>query len=219
MDIKALGLIEVIGYLGAIEAADSALKAANVELIGCEKIKGGIVTVKITGDVGAVQSAVDAGAKASEKLQVFRHSHVIPRLHEDTLKILLKDKKDSEDKNGHIDMADNSYKDSFKEELEEIKSLDKEDTLTTEAVVNKATPEEVNKAEIILTSKDETDMKDSSNNIDKIPSIEELKDLKVKDLRRLASKLKISSMTNKQIKFAKKDMLIEKISDFLKEES
>ncbi|MEW8956550.1 BMC domain-containing protein [Clostridium sp.] len=214
MDIEALGLIEVKGYLGAIEAADAALKAANVELIGCEKIKGGIVTVKITGDVGAVQSAVDAGAKASERLQVFLHSHVIPRLHEDTVKILLEDKKECE-----IDITENNSKDSFKEESKEEQSLEKEETLTTEAVVNNATPEEVTKEEIILTTKDETDIKDSLNNVDRIPSIEELKDLKVKDLRRLASKLKISSMTNKQIKFAKKDMLIEKITDFLKEES
>lgn len=216
MDIGALGLIEVKGYLGAIEAADAALKAANVELIGCEKIKGGIVTVKITGDVGAVQSAVDAGAKASERLQVFLHSHVIPRLHEDAFKILLEDKKEKE---CEIDITENNSKDSFKEESKEEQSLEKEETLTTEAVVNNATPEEVTKEEIILTTKDEIDIKDSLNNVDRIPSIEELKDLKVKDLRRLASKLKISSMTNKQIKFAKKDMLIEKITDFLKEES
>ncbi|MDS1002320.1 BMC domain-containing protein [Clostridium sporogenes] len=217
MDIKALGLIEVRGYLGAIEAADSALKAASVELIGCEKIKGGIVTVKITGDVGAVQAAVEAGAKTSQKLKVFRHSHVIPRLHEDTLKILLKDKKDI-DEDRHIDMIKNEFKYPLKGELDE-QSLEKKETLNIDDVVKKTTPEKANKAKDTLISKEEKDSKNSLNDIGRIPSIEELKDLRVKDLRRLASKLKISSMTNKQIKFAKKDMLIENITDFLKEES
>ncbi|OOO63433.1 hypothetical protein BS638_03930 [Clostridium tepidum] len=215
--MKALGLIEVRGYLGAIEAADSALKAANVELIGCEKIKGGIVTVKITGDVGAVQAAVEAGAKTSQKLNVFRYSHVIPRLHEDTLKLLLKDKKNI-DKDSHIDMTKNEFKSNLKEELDE-QSLEKKETLNTESVVDKTTSKKTNKVKDTLTSKEEKDSKNSLNDIGRIPSIEELKDLKVKDLRRLASKLKISSMTNKQIKFAKKDVLIKNITDFLKEES
>lgn len=61
MPNEALGLIEVTGFLGAVVAADTCLKAANVELIRCEVIKGGLTTVELTGDVGAVNAAVEAG--------------------------------------------------------------------------------------------------------------------------------------------------------------
>ncbi|WP_068536174.1 BMC domain-containing protein [Paenibacillus glacialis] len=84
----ALGLVEVRGYLGAIAAADAALKAASVTCIGLEIIKGGLVTVKITGDVGAVQAAVEAGADKATQLNVLLTRHVIARLHEETAAIV-----------------------------------------------------------------------------------------------------------------------------------
>lgn len=79
MNRGALGLIEVYGYLGAIEAADAALKAANVNLIGCEIVRGGLVTVKIEGDVSSVKAAVEAAEVAILKLNVLVTSHVIAR--------------------------------------------------------------------------------------------------------------------------------------------
>ncbi|WP_083835542.1 BMC domain-containing protein [Paenibacillus dendritiformis] len=81
---NALGLVEVRGYLGAIAAADAALKAASVTCIGAEIVKGGLVTVKLSGDVGAVQAAVEAGAEAAKQLNVLLTRHVIARLHEET---------------------------------------------------------------------------------------------------------------------------------------
>lgn len=81
---SALGLVEVRGYLGAIAAADAALKAASVTCIGAEIVKGGLVTVKLSGDVGAVQAAVEAGAEAAKQLNVLLTRHVIARLHEET---------------------------------------------------------------------------------------------------------------------------------------
>ncbi len=85
MTQQALGLIEAVGLPVAIEAADAALKAANVTLIGYEKTKGmGYIVVKLRGDVGAVKAAVEAGvASASRVGKVFSH-HVIPRPHEST---------------------------------------------------------------------------------------------------------------------------------------
>ncbi len=77
--MQALGLIEVIGYPAAIEAADASMKAANVRLGGITKVGSGIVTVQIFGDVGAVKAAVDAGGKAAEKVGKVRATHVIPR--------------------------------------------------------------------------------------------------------------------------------------------
>jgi microcompartment protein CcmL/EutN len=85
----ALGLVEVRGYLGAISAADAALKAASVTCIGLEIIKGGLVTVKITGDVGAVQAAVEAGAETAKQLNVLLTRHVIARMHEETAAIVM----------------------------------------------------------------------------------------------------------------------------------
>lgn len=84
MEYNALGLVEVRGYLGAVAAADAALKAAGVSCIGLEVIKGGLVTVKLSGEVGAVQAAVDAGVEIATQLDVLLTSHVIPRLHEET---------------------------------------------------------------------------------------------------------------------------------------
>lgn len=86
--MKALGLIEVEGYLTAIIASDAALKAANVTLIGIEAVKSGISCVKLTGDVDAVKASVDAGEKAARDKGLLRSAHVIARLHEDTVRLL-----------------------------------------------------------------------------------------------------------------------------------
>ena len=77
--MKALGMIETIGLVGAIEAADTALKTAEVEIVNRHIVKGGIVTVELSGDVGAIKVAVEAGAEAAKRLGVFVSSHVIPR--------------------------------------------------------------------------------------------------------------------------------------------
>lgn len=84
MRYSALGLVEVRGYLGAVAAADAALKAASVSCIGMEIIGGGLVTVKLDGDVGAVQAAASAGAEMAKQLNVLLTRHVIARMHEET---------------------------------------------------------------------------------------------------------------------------------------
>ena len=78
---EALGLIETRGLVGAIEAADTMVKAANVTLISKEEIGGGLVTVMVRGDVGAVQAAVEAGAEAAKVVGELISVHVIPRPH------------------------------------------------------------------------------------------------------------------------------------------
>jgi ethanolamine utilization protein EutM len=84
----ALGLIETRGLVGAVEAADAMVKAANVRLIGHREIGGGLVTVMVRGDVGAVKAATDAGAVAAEKTGQVLSVHVIPRPHEETEDVL-----------------------------------------------------------------------------------------------------------------------------------
>ena len=78
---EALGLIETRGLVGAIEAADTMVKAANVTLVSKEEIGGGLVTVMVRGDVGAVQAAVEAGADAAKVVGELISVHVIPRPH------------------------------------------------------------------------------------------------------------------------------------------
>jgi microcompartment protein CcmL/EutN len=88
MTADALGLIETRGLIGAIEAADAMVKAANVVLVGKEYIGAGYVTVLVRGDVGAVKAATDAGAAAARRVGELVSVHVIPRPHADVERVL-----------------------------------------------------------------------------------------------------------------------------------
>ncbi|WP_409346853.1 ethanolamine utilization microcompartment protein EutM [Paenibacillus sp. MBLB4367] len=89
-EMSALGMVETKGLVGSIEAADAMVKAANVKLIGKVHVGGGLVTVMVRGDVGAVKAATDAGAAAAEKIGELVSVHVIPRPHSDIEFILPK---------------------------------------------------------------------------------------------------------------------------------
>lgn len=89
-EMGALGMIETKGLVGAVEAADAMSKAANVKLIGKVHVGGGLVTVMVRGDVGAVKASVDAGAAAVENIGELVSVHVIPRPHSDIELILPK---------------------------------------------------------------------------------------------------------------------------------
>ncbi|NHM33446.1 BMC domain-containing protein [Bacillus sp. C11] len=88
---KALGMIETRGLIGSIEAADAMIKSADVQLIKQEKIDGGLVTVLVEGDVGAVQAAVEAGKLAAQRVGQLISAHVIPRP-DDEVDIIVKKK-------------------------------------------------------------------------------------------------------------------------------
>ena len=88
MALEALGMVETRGLVAAIEAADAMVKAANVQLIGTEKIGSGLVSVMVRGDVGAVKAAVEAGGAAAARLGEVVATHVIPRPHSDVDKLL-----------------------------------------------------------------------------------------------------------------------------------
>ncbi|MFC5527883.1 ethanolamine utilization microcompartment protein EutM [Cohnella yongneupensis] len=89
-EMSALGMVETKGLVGSIEAADAMVKAANVKLIGKVHVGGGLVTVMVRGDVGAVKAATDAGAAAASKIGELVSVHVIPRPHSDIEYILPK---------------------------------------------------------------------------------------------------------------------------------
>ena len=88
MAYEALGMIETRGLTAAVEAADAMVKAAEVTLIGTEKIGSGLVSVMVRGDVGAVKAAVESGTAAAQRLGEIIATHVIPRPHTDVEKIL-----------------------------------------------------------------------------------------------------------------------------------
>ncbi len=85
---ESIGLIETRGLTAAIEAADAMLKAANVEIVGSEKIGSGLVSVIVKGDVGAVKAATEVGAEAAQRVGELVAVHVIPRPHGDITKLL-----------------------------------------------------------------------------------------------------------------------------------
>lgn len=88
MKYDALGMIETKGLVGSIEAADAMVKAANVYLVGKEHVGGGLVTVMVRGDVGAVKAATDAGAAAAQRVGELISVHVIPRPHTEVESII-----------------------------------------------------------------------------------------------------------------------------------
>ncbi len=90
MQLDALGMIETKGLVGAVEAADAMVKAANVTLIGRVQVGGGLVTVLVRGDVAAVKAATDAGAASAQRVGELVSVHVIPRPHSEVELILPK---------------------------------------------------------------------------------------------------------------------------------
>lgn len=83
---QAVGLIETVGYVAAFAAADAMVKAANVTMVGREQVGAGLVSITVTGDVGAVKAATDAGAEAARQVGEVRSCYVIPRPHADVVK-------------------------------------------------------------------------------------------------------------------------------------
>jgi len=88
MALQALGLIETRGLVAAVQAADAMVKAANVKLVTKQQSGGGLITIIVQGDVGAVKAAVDAGAAAANQIGKVVSAHVIPRPHDGMENIL-----------------------------------------------------------------------------------------------------------------------------------
>ena len=129
--LEALGLIEVVGLVGAIEAADTASKAADVKVIGYELTRGsGMVVVKMVGGVSAVKSAVEAASVAAEKITQIISKHVIARPSDELDKIINAEKEKSDKKVEEVivdevqkEIVDNNENDEVNEILEEIKEI------------------------------------------------------------------------------------------------
>lgn len=191
--MNALGLVETIGYVAAIEALDVCLKSASVEVVGIQKVGQGIVTIEVSGDVGAVKSAVEAAKYAAEKVGILRATHVIPRLHADVHDALFK--------------------------KEDIKSVEEE---TVHEVEEKEIETEVEIKEIediqeeIEIDSVEVEVEEHNDKKDELEK-PNLSNLSVKELKNLAKSLG-SKKTYKELNALKKEELISLVDKFYRED-
>jgi Carbon dioxide concentrating mechanism/carboxysome shell protein len=199
--MMALGMIEVYGYLAAVEALDAALKAANVKLVQVTKVSGGLVSVLVTGDVGATKAAIDSAAASAERVGKVVSVHVIPRPAKDIERMLggSPERSDPTD-NGGGSLYDAGHENAAKEPEVQTVETRTDDTDNMDADEGK-------------TNSGETVSVDSGEF-----TPDKLKAMTVQDLRAAARNMEVTNMTRKDIRFAKKEELIKKISEFLGQE-
>ena len=214
--MKALGMIEVYGYLTAVEALDSALKAANVTRLDVVKVRGGLVTVLVEGDVGAVKAAMDASAAAAERIGTVVSVHVIPRPASDVERML---KGPGGGPKAEPPKAEPEPKEPEPEErkAEEPKAEPPEADLepeTPEPEPEPEAPEPEKPAQAVMPEPAGPERKPEAGKAAAVTP-EEMKAMSVDGLRRLARELEIPSMTRAEIRYAKKQELIQKITEFI----
>ena len=224
--MKALGMIEVYGRVGAIEGLDSALKAANVSLVNMIRVGGGLTSVFVEGDVGAVKASIDAGAAAAERVGKLISAHVIPRPDaavREMLDIALNDEfngnKSGSDGNAEpkdqaeTGQADASGADALSGKTEAI--VDAEAEIGESEVVADAQTE-IGESEGVMDAEAEIEEEEagaaeahtSANPEVHAADYEELEKMTVAQLRRLAREMQDYPLSKQEIKFAKKEDLL-----------
>lgn len=187
MKKSTLGLIETYGFVGAVEALDVAAKVADIELMSCEFVRGGIVTILITGDVSSVKVAVETAEAAVNKLGVLRNTHVIAKADDGVWDIL-------NIKNDLSNIYDESENDLFFNDAESIEKYEQE-----------------------FENEDQkncSDYKEEAtfyNHNESFNTRDELERLKVPELRTMARGIKNIQLTKIEIKYSKKEQLIDSI--------
>lgn len=200
MKNSALGLIETYGYVSAVEAADAALKAADVKLVNLVKVRGGIMTLTLEGEVAAVKAAVDAGAASAERIGRLLTSHVIARLDEEVWAIVETGK----------NMEQETNKDPSSNDMEEEKpvlEMEKKPSIVMdidESLPVETSPEEGEEKPTEIERDSPKEMKFS---------VETMMKLKVEELRRIARSIKGVKIPKNEIKFANKATLVKEISE------
>ena len=212
--MKALGMIELYGYLPAVEALDAALKAANVTLVDTVCVKGGLVTVLVEGDVGAVKAAMDASAAAAERVGTVISVHVIPRPADEVRKMLQHDRQHPSPTGGPGPSAVQENRKTEIPEAPEEKTSGTQELTEKEAEVP-AVSEEKMEEEPEAGKAEAAEAPEAVQQPEAEELTEEaLKGMSVAALRRLARTLEITGMSRQEIKFAKKQELIHAILKF-----
>ena len=213
--MQALGLIETKGLLAAVEAADTMVKSADVSIIEKTYVGGGLVTIVVTGDVGAVKAAIEAGVAAVKKLnqESLVSEHVIPRPHEELESII--------GPKASVEVLEVPSSDEEIEEIQEIQKTEKEEIQEDEEVEEIQETEEIededaleidldklHKVSLENLHKDDVDNLVSKDGVEK--TILTLSKLKVVKLRNLAREYKDFVITGRVISKAGKNLLISK---------
>ena len=200
--MKALGMIEVYGRIGAIEGLDSALKAANVSLVNMVRVGGGFTSFFIEGDVGAVKAAIEAAEASASKVGRVVSSHVIPRPDQSVRNLLNmnqqlspKDQKSTDNKTNK-ENADN---------LIESKSISENKSKENSFPPNKVDDDVEKKLDDIVEEKLEDNAAANATKYDKYEA------LTVVELRKAARDIEALNLTKQEIKFAKKKELLDAI--------
>ena len=207
--MKALGMIETYGLVAAVEALDSALKAANVSLADMVRVKGGRVTVLVEGDVAAVKAAIDASQAAAGRVGSVANVHVIPRPDPSVGQMLaggqgsFRREKNPSEPESEESPVQTEIRYETPEETPEIREEREK--------VSKETSEKIQKEEPQPESEEFTETP-------KPVTREGLEKKSVAKLRSLARELKLPGMTSKDICFAKKQQLIDAIISFMEQE-
>lgn len=200
--INALGLVETIGYVAAIEALDVCLKSASVEVVGIQKVGQGIVTIEVTGDVGAVKSAIEAAGDAVERIGTLRATHVIPRLHNDVYETIFKKEETVFEENTQVEIQEESIE----------KDVQIDNQIENKEKVETSKNENIEKIEETIEVKKEIPEANSDKKVR--PNLSKLS---VKELKNLAKSLG-SKMTYKELNVLKKEELISLVDKFYRED-
>lgn len=208
---KALGLIEVRGFLGAVVVADAALKAANVSLLNVETVKSGLNTVQLVGDVSAVRSAVEAAVEIAQDQPYYLHSHVIARLDSQTDSILNPIRKEENKdipKVESVSLEEESVLESL-DPVEEAEVITEPLQSAIDEVVVEDIVSDVEEAIVEEIVSDIVTEEEISTEGKQKYSEEELNKFKVVELRSIAYRENKIDLSKKEIKFANKQLLIQ----------
>jgi len=205
--MKALGMVEVKGFLGAISVADAAVKAADVTLLKAEIIHGGLTTVEVIGDVAAVNAAVEVGVEVAKELNCLIAHHVISRVDAQT-EIILSDLEPKKESQSEV-----------KTEPKTESQTDPISDLQTQTESKVTLPNTESESRVMPEPKDKSDAVPSvleTKASDKAPVVDaaQLKELqrkRVVDLRKQAYKMNLSTLKKSEIKLANKESLIQAI--------
>ncbi|AKF95968.1 BMC domain-containing protein [Brevibacillus laterosporus] len=207
---NALGLIEVKGLLASIEAADAAMKAANVTLIGLEKIKNGFVTVKITGDVSAITAAVEAGAEAVNRVGTLISKHVISNPDDNLYRMV------EQPNSLPFQPRDRRLATQITQPPSQTKELGKSGKSKTTEELQQLLPAQseplADTASPPLTNSD-----NATNPLPESQEEQQLEKMTVGELREEAKRLGIVTINNRQVRQAKKAQLVQEITKLHKE--
>lgn len=200
--MQALGLIETLGLLPAIECADVMLKTVQVDLVERTFVGGGLVTIVVTGDVGAVKAAVEAGATAVEKIGHWSlvSQHIIPRPHHEIENMFV--------------VRENPVEELPSSVPPQEKKILNQDTATESTEPDKATKESIKPAQLMLKQlrKEEVDAFVQEFGLEK--SVDILKSLSVVKLRNLAREYKELGIAGRAISKANRELLIRKLKGY-----